>query len=274
MSEFPNLINGCDLLTGTSTGGIIALGLADGVGVKKLIDLYYNHGKDIFKRRLTFWGLCGCKYTNKGLKKLLNDMFLDKKLGDLSKKVLVPAFDLDNNDSKNRRWKPKFFDNIRADEPDNKQLIRDVCLYTSAAPTYFPTVDGYIDGGVCANNPSSAALAKVLDEEVMGRKIGQDNIKLLSIGTGRGIQYISDKDLKWGAVRWSSKIFNILFEGLIDIPDYLCGHALDGNYKRVNYQFPEGELPDLDDWKAVDHLMAAGEEVDLAPVVEWIKNVW
>jgi len=46
----------------------------------------------------------------------------------------------------------KFFNNFPGEDSDGEQLAYKVALYTSAAPTYFPLVDGYIDGGVAANN--------------------------------------------------------------------------------------------------------------------------
>ncbi len=47
---------------------------------------------------------------------------------------------------------------------DRKELAYKVGLYTAAAPTYFPAVDGYVDGGVYANNPSMCALAQTQDQ--------------------------------------------------------------------------------------------------------------
>ena len=77
-------------------------------------------------------------------------------LGDLGKNVLVPAFDLDNEskDKTRRCWKPKFFHNFKGRDSDRDVSAYKVALYTSAAPTYFPSVDGYIDGGVVCLHPA------------------------------------------------------------------------------------------------------------------------
>src|SRR5213079_261368 len=47
-AQIPNLIKRADLLAGTSTGGIIALGLAAGKSVDELISLYQDNGGKIF----------------------------------------------------------------------------------------------------------------------------------------------------------------------------------------------------------------------------------
>ena len=117
--QIPNLITKADLLAGTSTGGIIALGLAAGKSVDDLISLYRDNGQAIFDE--SWWddirevgGLAGADYDQKNLKKLLNGIFGNKQLKDLEKRVLIPSFNLDNGDKDQtkRTWGPKFFHNF------------------------------------------------------------------------------------------------------------------------------------------------------------------
>ncbi len=157
----PRLISQADLVAGTSTGGIIALGLAAGKTVDELISLYLDNGDKIFDDSwldniVDLGGISGADYDQVNLKKILENSFGSLKLEGLAKKVLIPSFDLDNEheDPKKRTWKPIFFHNFPGDDSDGDETLVDVALCTSAAPTYFPSHNGYIDGGVVANNPS------------------------------------------------------------------------------------------------------------------------
>ncbi|RMF65346.1 MAG: hypothetical protein D6746_00605, partial [Bacteroidetes bacterium] len=140
-----------DLIAGTSTGGILALGLAFGLTPTDLRVLYYDKGGDIFHDTLLddlhdLGRAIGAEYDNRYLRRELERIFGDTPLGKLRKKVLIPAFDLDNEDPdpEKRTWKPKFFHNFGGRDSDADVRVVDVALYTSAAPTYFPSVDGYI----------------------------------------------------------------------------------------------------------------------------------
>src|SRR5262249_50296279 len=155
-----------DLLAGTSTGGIIALGLAFGLTPAQLVSLYRQNGAVIFDatwlRHLTdLGGLAGALYDNEKLKTILSNAFQNAVLDDLARKVLIPTFDLDSFQDPQidhtvpgyvRAWKPKFFHNFPGADSDGEERVVDVALRTSAAPIYFPTYQHYIDGGVVANN--------------------------------------------------------------------------------------------------------------------------
>src|ERR1039458_6358290 len=115
-AQIPNLIKGADLLAGTSTGGIIALGLAAGKSVDEMISLYTDNGKDIFDDSFLddirdIGGIVGADYDQKTLEKILKGMFKDMRLKELGKRVLIPSFNLDDGDKDEtkRTWNPKFF---------------------------------------------------------------------------------------------------------------------------------------------------------------------
>src|SRR5476649_1962605 len=73
LKQNPNLLNNVNLIAGTSTGGILALGLANGMSPTQLRQLYYDKGHLIFDKS---WirniqdvgGLAGAKYDNTQLK--------------------------------------------------------------------------------------------------------------------------------------------------------------------------------------------------------------
>src|SRR6185436_3897608 len=239
----PSLIRNATLLAGTSTGGLIALGLANGMAPADLRRLYQDAGASIFddSGRISLGGKLRSKYSNDNLAQTVSGVFGNLTLGDLAKEVLVPSFDLDaNTDTPARGWKPKFFTNSAGDV-DRAELVADVALRTSAAPTIFPIYQGYIDGGVVANNPSVAALA-----QVMKRSAGQPvvdpttDVLLLSLGTGTSFRWIDSTDGEWGGASWiqDGRILDLMLEGVGDVADFQCRQILDDRYTRLAPVFP------------------------------------
>ncbi len=265
----PDFIEESDMIAGTSTGGIIALCLASGMSVDSITTLYKEHADDIFKRNWRhLFGLTGPKYKNKGLKKILNRTFGDMRLADLKKKVMIPSFDL-MCEHIPKRWKPKFFHNF-GDHKDDSVRVADVALYTSAAPTYFPSVDGFVDGGLMANNPSMAALCQALDER-HGDHLEPSDISLLSLGCGELYDYISDPDYNFGLLS-VQKIVNILLSGTMAVPDYQCRVFLADRYMRVNPIDDQGM--ELDDIDKMDELIELGAREPVGHVIRWLKKNW
>ena len=140
------------------------------------------------------WNFLRPKHSNEGLRKLLEDDFPDIQetqgggsrkllLSDLKKKVLVTSFKLDDKAIKS--WSPVFFHNYPHEEtgiePSSNQPVVDVALRSTAAPTIFPSHQGHIDGGMMANNPSTAAIAIALRHNP---ELDIKDIRLLSFGTG------------------------------------------------------------------------------------------
>jgi predicted acylesterase/phospholipase RssA len=207
-----------DLFAGTSTGAIIAAGLA--VGAKTTAEigkLYSEHASEVFLpapslqrwSRISPWLRPG--YVPSGLNKLLRTIFEDRTLRDVhlrSKVLLVTAFDAFNRE-------PVVFDSSQAE--DQELSLVDVCLASSAAPTYFPAhVMKYrggrtamLDGGMTANNPAAIALACALRDNRP-----REDVLLISLGTGQVTENIPVKDaLRFGRLQWSRPVIDVLFEG-------------------------------------------------------------
>jgi patatin-like phospholipase/acyl hydrolase len=93
-----------DVLAGTSTGGLIALGLARGLALAELRALYEQKGGKIFDDSLfddilDLGKIAGADYSSKGLQKELKAAYGETTtLGALGKLVVVPTFDLDNQE--------------------------------------------------------------------------------------------------------------------------------------------------------------------------------
>jgi patatin-like phospholipase/acyl hydrolase len=277
----PRLISQADLVAGTSTGGIIALGLAAGKTVDELISLYLDNGEDIFDDSwldniVDLGGISGADYDQVNLKQILQKIFGPIKLEGLAKKVLIPSFDLDNEheDPNKRTWKPIFFHNFPGDDSDGDETLVDVALCTSAAPTYFPSHNGYVDGGVVANNPSMAALTQTQDPRAeLNPRPTLGDIRLLSLGTGTILSYVKGKSQDWGFAQWAKPLISLLLDASMGIADYQCRQILREGYHRLAPVFPPNVNIKLDEWKRSQELIDFGTDVDVDPTVQWLQKV-
>jgi patatin-like phospholipase/acyl hydrolase len=267
-------INRVDLIAGTSTGGIIALGLAAGYSPAEIGTLYRLHGQDVFADSLIddlldFGRLAGAEYSLDNLYQILIDRFGDMTLADLPKKVLIPTLDLDNGhpDPERRTWKPKFFHNFPGPDSDGDQNVVDVALRTSAAPVYFPVYQGFIDGGLVANNPSMCALAQAIHPQTGGQAI--EDVVVLSVGTGRNPQHLALQNEDWGLAQWARHLLSLMMEGSAGTADYQVRQTLGGRYRRLNPLLP-GPF-DLDDVEKISVLEEIAGEVDLSSTLSWLR---
>ena len=267
-----------DLIAGTSTGGLLALGIAHQVDLVKIRDLYVERGSKIFDDSwlddlVDLGKLRGAGYDIKPLRRELKGLFGDTTLGQLKKRVLISAFDLDNEDPVNRTWKPKLFHNFPGKNSDRASLAVNVGLYTSAAPTYFPSVDGYIDGGVYAGNPAMCALAQTQDRRYEPTPSLED-VLLLSLGTGTSLQYIKGKSLDWGYMQWAEPLINLMLDGTAGIADYQCRQILGARYHRLAPVFPPGVTVPMDDIKKIPYMVKFAEALPIDETIIWLKQTW
>ena len=286
-----NWMDKVDLVAGTSTGGILALAIAKGIDLNLIRDLYEKKGKSVFDDSfldnvLDLGTIIGAEYGNKKLtlelKKILGD---STTLGQLNRPVLVTTFDLDNidPDPAERSWKPKIFHNVPVkDKKDNDAgaLAYKVALYTSAAPTFFPAVDGYVDGGVFANNPSMCALAQSQDTRNAFCP-DLDDIVLLSLGTGTSLTYIKgEKSLNWGYAQWAKPLITLMMDGVNGIAHYQCKQLLGDRYNRLAPVFPPGVSMGLDDVARTPEMvqfannLLAQKDPGWTKTVAWMKSTW
>lgn len=274
----PGFLAQVDLFAGTSTGGLLALGLASGTSPTALRQLYQEKGARVFQDSL--WddikdlGLTiGAQYSLDNLKLALEDQFGDQTLDDLPKKVLISSFDLDNEaqgPGELRTWKPKFFHNFPGPDSDGDQLVVDVALRTAAAPVYFPIYQGYIDGGVVANNPSMCALAQALDQDTGGQQVA--DIVLLSLGCGSNPTYLEVDDADWGWVQWAIglRLVNVMLSGNVGLAHYQCQRILGPRYHRFSPLLPRGIS--MDDVQAIPLLIQVARQADLSETVAWLER--
>jgi uncharacterized protein len=275
--KVPGFMNKMDLIAGTSTGGILALALASGLTPTQARELYVDLGKkvfvhkDIIQKTPGIGQLVEADYPNEPLKEELFAQFGDKTLGDLQKNVLISSFDLDNASTdirKPRIWKPKFFHNFPGPGSDSDQKVMDVALRTSAAPTYFPIYQGYIDGGIIANNPSMCALAQALHPSTGQQKL--KDIRLLSVGTGSNPKYLPEMNSNWGLISWAPHLIGLMMGGSEGLADYQCAQILGTHYTRIDPILPV-EIG-LDAVNQIQLMETLAVEFDMSDAVVWVKQ--
>ena len=231
-----------DLIVGTSTGGILALGLSvqdqqggSSLAAKRMVALYERHGAQIFERSLwrklrTAGGLLEEAYSHQALEKVLHKYFANKRMGDCGTPVMVTSYDIE-------RRKTVF---LKSWHPDHSQMLcAEASRATSAAPTYFEPVNlqwaeqsaTLIDGGVFINSPAVSAYAEAC------KLFPDEPIAMLSLGTGeltRPIPYDAAKT--WGGALWIMSLLDCMFDGASKAADHQMRLFLGDHYLRVQTQ--------------------------------------
>ncbi len=219
-----------DMVAGTSTGSIIAAGLALGLTARGLLALYKDLARQAFKK-LPWWQLLANlgnhRYSNAFIRATLEAIGADAPLNDLPLKVLITA--------KNTRTSRTDF--FVQDGPGNASLwgtmpLKDAVLASIAAPTYFPAHHAvvlgqphvWVDGGVgVAGNPAYHAAVEALhytDGEFL-----PGETRLLSFGTGRHPHRI-DAD-KANLLQWARWSLDEILEDAADWQTYVTRREYD-----------------------------------------------
>ena len=198
-----------DLVVGTSTGGIIALGLGLGFSARQMLTFYEESGPSIFGGspglRWLRW-LARAKYGQSALRAALRGVFGERLLGESTTRLVVPSFNIENGEV--HIWKTAHHPHL---ERDYRQQALEVALSTAAAPTYFPThmtIAGVplIDGGVWANNPVAIAVVEALGV----LRWDAAEIQILSLGcTTPPLAANWGRNHSLGIVGWSHKIVDV-----------------------------------------------------------------
>jgi len=195
-----------DLITGTSTGGIIAIALGLGVPASEILEFYVEKGPKIFpalgvkkkSQHLLRW-LFRTKYGQEPLLHAINAVTGNRRLGDSKVRLVIPSFNAVNGDV--YLFKTSHHDRLRR---DYLRPAVEVALATSAAPTYFPAFEGKdglacIDGGVWANCPAAVGIIEAIS--VLGRRL--EDVEVLSIGTtDEPYDVPESRRRKGGVLRW------------------------------------------------------------------------
>lgn len=226
------------LIAGTSTGSILAAGLAIGKSAADLVELYRQHGRRIFPywgnaglvspRRWSLvleYGLSAPKFGHAGLQAVLREQYGDRRLADLPPQpsLLIPAYDTVTR-------KPIVLKSWRQQAWYASVYLWEASLCSSSAPTYFPAYPleaggrscAAIDGGVGANNPTTCAIAEAIR---LGHPL--EELRVLSLGTGETFQSYPYRQVKhWGLVQWGKRIIDVLMNAPQEIDTYVAAQLM------------------------------------------------
>jgi uncharacterized protein len=256
------LANHLDLIAGTSTGGLIALGLSSGRSGRDMLDLYRNHGHEIFSGTLPGRKLFMPKYPRKRFDELLRKEFGELHMRELEVPTCVAAYEAVSG-------QPRVFKTEHADDLywGHEQLVWKVAAATSAAPTYFAPVqfgdeDAHVDGGTWANNPSMIAITEAVSR--FSRQL--DAIRLLSVGTLSPRPTIKSFGVarRMGIPRWARPGLALL-QGGPSLGSHFQAKLMLGeeHYLRCDDNAKNGSAVALDDVSACKPLAALGHRVAL-----------
>jgi patatin-like phospholipase/acyl hydrolase len=194
-----------DLITGTSTGGIIALALSIGLPAKAILDIYMQHGAEVFpalgfdllKMRSGLRFIRGLRHHTYDPDKLLRQLekiFGQTLLGDAKRRLCIPTFDgfTEVNIFKTAHHKDY--------QRDWREQMVTAAMATAAAPVYFPVYKDrgrfFADGGVWANNPVMIGLVDALACHQLERR----QVHILSLGSGDTDVRITENQIRLGGL--------------------------------------------------------------------------
>nr|GLL40486.1 patatin-like protein 2 [Ipomoea trifida] len=281
-----------DVIAGTSTGGLMTTMLAAPdknkrplYAGKDIVPFYKEHGPKIFptsSSSTVVWEatnlLAGPKYDGKYLHQVLQDLLGDTRLSQTLTHVVIPTFDI-------KTFQPTVFTTFDVkDSPERNAKLSDICIATSAAPTYFPshyfdTADtnggkvefNLIDGGVAANNPTLVAISTVTQRMVAedpnlvtsltssNEPIGLHRFLILSVGTGsakNADKYTAQQAGKWGILAWlvqgdGNPLIDVFAGASSDMVDYHIATIFQSlkvghNYLRIQEDDLQGSTTSVD----------------------------
>ncbi|MBM3469080.1 MAG: patatin [Alphaproteobacteria bacterium] len=245
-----------DLMSGTSTGGIIVLLLNTPTlqgkpkyNASDVVSLYQTLGSTVFNQS---WGqylksLNGWlseKYSSDNLVKSLHHFFGNCRLKESLTNIIIPSYDISQDDN-------VFFKSDKARKEKGRDFyFRDIAQATSAAPTFFKpahiqNVDktktfALVDGGVAVNNPTMSACVQAL------KLFGKDqDFLVVSIGTGTNnpvapgkLSFQGKKIKSGGKIEWAPDIVSVLMNATNEVVDYQMREIFpDGGRLRKYFRF-------------------------------------
>ena len=262
-----------DLIVGTSTGGILALGLALGRSAEELLTLYETRGPTIFgqenldpdtetwlaKRFRSFRDtrrhLTGPKHDADVLATELKSVLQDATIGDAKTRLVIPAWDPDHR-------RPYIYKTAHHERLtiDFRKPALDAALATAAAPTYFKrhrTSDdvGLTDGGTWANNPVAIAVVEAIT--ILGWHC--DDIQVLSLGCSDEVYMLPEEP---GLAQLNLGLLSLYGDGqshgALGMAKLLLDHPYSGErLHRISPAVPAGFFS-LDDTTKIKSLKGMG----------------
>lgn len=249
-----------DLIAGTSTGGILALGLTKPrpddlsrpqYAAKDLLRLYETEGHRIFStsllhRMFSLGNILDKKYLSEPFDEVLAEFFGEAKLSEALTPVIIPSYEIELRTAfffKSQNAKGKTTPPGKKRE-DYDFLMRDVARATSSAPTYFePELirEGLLPECINKEGADDAPVEEdaytlidggtyannpamcAVAEAISATKFkcNLSDLFMVSLGTGEQKRPINYREAKgWGVLGWAQPILSVVFHGVSDTVNY------------------------------------------------------
>ncbi|MFS7952378.1 putative patatin-like phospholipase domain, Acyl transferase/acyl hydrolase/lysophospholipase [Helianthus anomalus] len=300
-----------DVIAGTSTGGLVTAMLTapneEGrplFAAKDVKSFYLEHCPKIFPHdgnplapaKKVIKALSGPQYDGEHLHMIIQEKLQERRLHEALTNIVIPTFDI-------KRLQSTIFSSYQLKKhPSLDAKLSDICIGTSAAPTYLPShsfqtedSDGnllkefnLIDGGVAANNPTLVAISEVTKEITIGshnffpiKPMDYGRFLVLSLGTGSPEfqeKYDAAKSSSWGVLGWlagggSTPLVDVFSHASSDMVDYHISTVFQAlhsqeNYLRIQDDTLSGDLASMDlaTQENLQNLVNVGEKLLKKPV--------
>lgn len=263
------LLDHFKMICGTSTGGLIALGIASGRRINEILDFYVNNGNKIFPSsnkasrvlRSIKQLLITEKYNNNTLKRLLIDFFDNLRMENSKCHLCIPATNIYSA-------KGVVFKTPHSEEyyRDRNISFVDVGMATTAAPTFFPIInikdkfEGLVDGGLWANNPSLIGAVEAMTHFV-GDDKPFDKFNILSISNLSSHESAIPFFVKHSSIfSWNKNLISLIMS--------TSGNAMDNILQIANRNrlFVLGDYIRIEDPKKIDSKVSKLLKLDRADI--------
>ncbi|KAK7351661.1 hypothetical protein VNO77_11260 [Canavalia gladiata] len=270
--ESARLADYFDVIAGTSTGGLVTAMLTAPNGehrplfaAKDIKPFYLEHCPKIFPQNRGVWGslkklltsLGGPKYDGEYLHGVVREKLGETRLHETLTNIVIPTFDI-------KTLQPTIFSSYKLKRsPCLDARLSDICISTSAAPTYLPPhhfknqdTEGnlhefnLVDGGVCANNPTLVAINQVTKQiinespdffSIKPMEYGRFLIISLGTGTPKNEQKFNAKmAAEWGLLEWvthngSTPLIDVFTQSSADMVDFHLATVTQALHSQNNY---------------------------------------
>lgn len=260
-----NIASYFDLIAGTSTGGILALGLGLGFSATEMLDFYETLGPQVFARRTKRGWVERVEfpaYDAETLRECLEEKFADMRLGDSKTRLIIPA--LNRETAEVYLFKTAHLERL---EHDYKKSAVEVALATAAAPTWFPAhrLEGglpLVDGGLFAGNPVGIAAVEAVG--YLGWPMG--SIRVLSVGATSAPPNVKPGWLERvlfgrseGLAHWGPRLLHVFMNAQASAANGIAGVLSQHQLVRVSPNVAPGRFG-MDSIDDIPSLVGLGKE--------------
>ncbi|CAH1439189.1 unnamed protein product [Lactuca virosa] len=267
-----------DVIAGTSTGGLVTAMLTTPdednrpiFAAKDVKDFYLQHCPKIFPHdshpfapaTKVIKALSGPKYDGENLHKVIRETLQEKRLQETLTNVVIPTFDI-------KYLQPVIFSSYQLKKnPSLDAKLSDICIGTSAAPTYLPShsfqtkdTEGkllrefnLIDGAITANNPTLVAISEAQGHQNFKKSMMQQSHPVGGFWVGWLVEALTP-------------LVDVFTQASGDMVDYHISTVFQAlhseeNYLRIQDDTLSGDLTSMDlaTHENLENLVKVGQEL-------------